>query len=193
MTSMPTFRARHFWIFGTKFDETATAPVTKSFEIGGSEFDVGGKVKSKAELTDINFRYGYSFYTFEEDGFRFGPTLAVSYMKFDIELTEVEVHGDGTPAQWDYSEEIPVPTIGMNFEIPYEEFVFSGNLGAFYFQADDFEGTGIRSNLSATWRPYEHVGFYTGFNLFYADLELNSEDINDLVIYGPTAGIEIRF
>jgi hypothetical protein len=45
----------------------------------------------------------------------------------------------------------------------------------------------------AMWRPYEHVGFYTGFNLFYADLELNSEDINDLVIYGPTAGIEIRF
>lgn len=185
---------RHdFWIVGSRFDESETAPIDFTFEIDDKIFDFGGDVTSKAELTDINFRYGYSFYTFENDGFRFGPTVAVSYTEFDIELREIAVAGISIPAIWQYDDQVPIPTIGMHLEIPYGEFVFVGQLGGFYFEADNFEGTGIRAELSATWRPYEHVGFYAGFYSMYADLKLKNEEIDDLLLFGPSIGIELRF
>jgi len=185
---------RHdFWITGTRFDEGETAPIGVTFTIGDQVFETGGKVKTKAELTDVDFRYGYSFYTYEEDGFRFGPTIAVSYTKFDVKVKEITISDISLAADWSLEEETPVPTIGLNLEIPYNEFLFTGRIGGFYFDADDIEGTGVRSELSATWRPYENVGFYAGFYAFYADLELKNEDIDDLLLYGPSVGIELRF
>ena len=48
-------------------------------------------VDSEATITDINFTYGYSFFEFEEDGFRLGPTVAVSYTDISLEVTELTI------------------------------------------------------------------------------------------------------
>ena len=81
---------RHdFSIIGMHFDESEDAPINASFTIGGKDFDIGGVADSKTTLTDINLRYGYSFFEFEEDGFRLGPTIAVSYTTFSVALSEL--------------------------------------------------------------------------------------------------------
>ncbi len=51
---------------------------------------MGGSVDSEVSITDINFRYGYSFFDFENDGFRLGPAIAVNY---------IDIFGD-LPSDW---------------------------------------------------------------------------------------------
>ncbi len=71
-------RKHDFWITGIYFDESESAPINAEFELGDAIFDVGGTIDTEVSVTDVNFRYGYSFFTFEDNGFRLGPTVAVS-------------------------------------------------------------------------------------------------------------------
>ncbi len=80
-----------FWITGLAFDQSESTAINVEFTIGDRIFDIGGVVDTEASITDINFRYGYSFFEFEEDGFRLGPTLAVSYTDLSLEVTELTI------------------------------------------------------------------------------------------------------
>ncbi len=187
-------RGRHdFWITGVVFDESESQPINAEFTINGRVFNVGGVVDTEIELTDINFRYGYSFFEFEKDGFRLGPTLAVSYTHVSLKLTELTIQGIPTGAQFTYEETLPVPTIGVHAEIPSGNFMFATQLGGFYYSSSDFDATGIRAEASVTWRPYDHVGFFAGLFATYADLDLDDEKINDVLLWGPAVGLEFRF
>ena len=77
---------------------------------------MGGSVDSEVSITDINFRYGYSFFDFEKDGFRIGPTVAV---------------GNSTGSRFSFEDTLPVPTVGFHFEVPYNSFLFSTQFGGF--------------------------------------------------------------
>jgi hypothetical protein len=197
----PTFtgEARFRWgrhdfsIIGTLFDESEDAPINASFTIGGKDFDVGGVADTKTNLTDINFRYGYSFFEFEEDGFRLGPTIAVSYTELSVELRELTIAGIPTGTQTSWDETLPIPTIGFSAEVPFGNFLFSTQIGVFYFDSGNFEGLGLRAIAGAVWRPYDHVGFFAGLKTIYVDLELKSEEVDDLTLWGPAVGLEFRF
>jgi hypothetical protein len=182
-----------FWIAGLAFDQSESAAITIEFQIDGEIFDVGLVVDSEVSFTDINFRYGYSFFEFEKDGFRLGPTIAVSYTDFSVALTEFTIAGIPTGARFSFEDTLPIPTIGVHGEVPYADFLFSAQFGGFYFDSSGFEGTGLRAQAGVTWRPYDHVGFFAGLNAIYADLTLNNEELNDLVLWGPSVGVEFRF
>ncbi len=187
-------RGRHdFWIVGAFFDQSESAPINVEFTIDDTIFNVGGVVDSEATLTDINFRYGYSFYDFEEDGFRLGPTVAVSYTNISVEVTELTVAGIPTGARFSYEDTYPIPTIGVHAEVPYDNFLFSTQLGGFYFDAGDWEATGLRADVGVTWRPYNNLGFFAGLKAIYADLDFGDEKIDDLLLWGPAVGLEFRF
>jgi len=197
----PTFsgEARFRWgrhdfsIIGMYFDQSENAPINASFTIGGKDFDIGGVADTEATVTDINFRYGYSFFEFEEDGFRLGPTIAVSYTDLSLELTELTIAGIPTGTQASFDDTLPIPTIGVSAEVPYGNFLFSTQFGAFYFDSGNFEGLGIRAVVGAIWRPYDHVGIFAGLKAIYVDLELKNEVIDDLTFWGPAVGLEFRF
>ncbi len=182
-----------FWITGIAFDQSESAPINVEFVIEGETFDLNGVVDSETSITDINFRYGYSFFEFEEDGFRLGPTVAVSYTDISLEVTELTINGIPTGTRISYDETLPVPTIGVHAEVPYGNFLFSTQLGGFYIDTNAFEATGIRAEAGVTWRPYDHVGFFAGLNAIYADLDLGGEEIDDLLLWGPAIGLELRF
>ena len=181
------------WITGILFDESESAPINIEFELGDEIFNVGGIVDSETSVTDVNFRYGYSFFTFQDDGFRLGPTVAVSYTEIDFKITELTISGIPTGGRFDFEETVPVPTIGFHAEVPFGDVVLSAQAGGFYFEVDDFSGSGFRAEVGATWRPYDHIGFFGGLYAIYADLELNDEDLNDFILWGPAVGLEIRF
>lgn len=187
------YKRHDFKIIGTHFNEDESAPINVSFEIEGGVFDVGGEIKTEIVFTDINFRYGYSFFTYEENGFRLGPTLGVSYTRVEIDLLELQVGGIGVPASEDFSEEVPVPELGLNVEVPWGPVLLSGQAGGFYYDSDAFSAKGLRTELSATWRPYDNLGIYFGLNATYIDIELRKEDINDVWLWGPAVGVEVRF
>ena len=98
-----------------------------------------------------------------------------------------------TGGRFDFEETVPVPTIGFHAEVPFGDVVLSAQAGGFYFEADDFAGSGARAEVGATWRPYDHIGFFGGLYAIYADLEINNEDLNDFILWGPAVGLEIRF
>ena len=185
---------RHdFWISGAYFDESETAPINTEFVIGDRVFNIGSTVDSDSSVVDVNFRYGYSFFEFEEDGFRLGPTIAIAYMDLKWNLTELTVAGIPTGTQVGYEETLPVPTLGANLEVPYGNFLFSSQVGAFYANASGFEAWGLRAEAGVTWRPHRHVGIFAGLNLIYADVELRNEEIDDLLFFGPSVGLEFRY
>ena len=42
--------------------------------------------------------------------------------------------------------------------------------------------------------PYDNVGFFAGLQAIYADLDLGgNEEIDDLLLWGPAVGLELRF
>jgi hypothetical protein len=88
---------------------------------------------------------------------------------------------------------MPIPTIGVSAEVPYGNFLFSTQIGAFYFDSGNFEGLGIPAVAGAVWRPYDHVGFFAGLKAIYVDLELKNETIDDLTLWGSAVGLEFRF
>ena len=182
-----------FWITGMAFDQSESAPINVEFKIGDRIFNIGGVVDSDVSLTDINFRYGYSFFEFEEDGFRLGPTLAVSYTDISLKVTELTVAGFPTGTRFSYEDTLPIPTIGVHAEVPYNNFLFSTQLGGFYFETGDFKGTGIRADAGVTWRPFDHLGVFAGLSAIYADLDFNDDKIDNLLLWGPTIGFEFRF
>ena len=182
-----------FWITGVAFDQSESAPINVEFTIGDRIFDIGAVVDTEASITDINFRYGYSFFEFEEDGFRLGPTVAVSYTDISLELTELTIAGIPTGARFSFEETLPVPTIGVHAEVPYDNFLFSAQFGGFYADIGSIEATGIRAEAGVTWRPYDHVGLFAGLHAIYADLQLDNNDIDDLLLWGPAVGLELRF
>ena len=161
--------------------------------LDGETFDLGGSVDSKVSVTDINFQYGYSFFDFAKDGFRLGPTFAVSYTDISLEVTELTIAGIPTGSRFKFEETLPVPTVGFHVEIPYNNFLFSTQFGGFYLETGDIEATGIRAEAGVTWRPYDNVGFFAGLNAIYVDLDLEGDEINDLLFWGPAFGLELRF
>ena len=66
-------------------------------------------------------------------------------------------------------------------------------IGGFYIDTSTFEATGMRAEAGVTWRPYNHVGFFAGLHAIYADLDLGDEQIDDLLLWGPAVGMEVRF
>ncbi len=130
-------------------------------------------VKSNIDITDINFRYGYSPFSFEEDGFRLGPIIAVSYTKVDVETTELE-----SGLSEGINEEFPVPTIGVQGEIPIDNIVLIGSISGFYFKANNFEGIGLRTNINVIWRPFKTFGIFAGINAIFADVSIKDTDID---------------
>ena len=101
------------------------------FDFGDGDFETGGTVRTKAKIVDVNFRYGYSPFTFERHGFRFGPTIAVSYTDLEIDLVNIE-----TGARETIEETFPVPTFGFAGGVPFGRVVISGHFAGFYFNAD---------------------------------------------------------
>ena len=181
------------WITGRIFDEKETKSLNVEFEIDDEVFNVGGDIETDVSFTDYNFGYGYSFFDFEQDGFRLGPTIAVSYTNISLEVTELTVEGIPLDAQFSYEETLPVPTIGLQTEIPYDNLLFSAQAGVFYFNdGDDFEGTGVRASAGVTWRPLDRLGFFAGLNTIYADVDTGNDSIDDLLLWGPTLGLEFR-
>lgn len=187
-------RGKHdFWITGTAFDQSESAPINVEFTIGDSVFDFGAVVDTEVSVTDLNFRYGYSFFEFEEDGFRLGPTIAVSYTDLSMKLTELTIAGIPTGARFSFEETLPVPTIGVHAEVPYDNFLFSAQFGGFYAEVNNFKATGMRAQAGITWRLYDNVGFFAGLNSVYIDLDLKNEQFDDVLLWGPAVGLEFRF
>ena len=134
----PTFQGeasfrwgRHnFWITGIAFDQSETAPINVEFVLDDKTFDLGGSVDSEVSIVDIIFRYGYSFFDFEKDGFRLGPTVAVSYTDISLEVTELTIAGIPTGSRFSFEDTLSIPTIGLHFEAPTTTLCFRPNSAA---------------------------------------------------------------
>ena len=180
---------RHdFWVVTTIFNEKEQGQFNRDFEFDDVIFPLSVPFETKLELVDVNFRYGYSVRTIEEDGYRIGPYVGLSYTEFTFsgQVTKRPIKGE-------YEDTFPVPTFGAYGEIPYGKTLLSANLGGIWFESGDFEGLGFRGQLSATYRFRENLGLYGGLYAMYVDLDFKDEKLDDLILWGPNIGLELRF
>ena len=186
-------RGRHdFWITGMVFDQSESAPANVEFTINDNIFNIGGVVDSEATITDINFTYGYSFFEFEEDGFRLGPTVAVSYTDISLEVTELTIPIP-TGARFSYEDTFPIPTIGEEADLV----VWAPSDASFGPQAGRLPVAGVEIEGAKLGRKQEvavgDFGVDAGLKAIYADLDLGDEKIDDLLLWEPAVGLEFRF
>jgi hypothetical protein len=185
---------RHdFSIVGVHIDESERAPIKVTFTIGDKEFASGGSVDTVMQFTDVNFRYSYSFFDLEEDGFRLGPTIGISYTKVSVEFTEIVAGPIATGVDLEYDETIAMPSVGFYGEVPLGHFLLSAAFGGFYGKTGDFEAMGFRAGGGLTWRPFRNIGLFTGMNAIFADVTLSDENVDNLVFWGPAVGLELRY
>lgn len=186
---------RHdFWVTADHYDETNEIDIPIDVILLGVDAGIGAEVETNISFTDIKFGYGYSFFTFEEDGFRLGPTASIAYTNIAVEIAAVEIAGEQvTGLSGEVEETLPVPTVGVHGEVPLGNVVLEADLNGFFLDAGEkFDGGGIRFSTIATWRPWEHFGVYGGLNVIYADVTVKELDIESTLV-GPVMGVEFRF
>ncbi len=178
------YNKHDFWVVATLIDERESTVLPFSIEFD----DIIIPFTSDIEITDINFRYGYAFRTMEENGYRLGPYIGVSYTDF-----EFQGGVPNTPLADSYEDTFPIPTFGAYTEVPWGKTLIAGSVGGIWFESGNFEGLGFRGELSATYRFHENVGLFAGLYAMYVDLDLKKQDINDMFFWGPNVGLEFRF
>lgn len=182
------YRNHDFWVVATVFDQGETTVLPFAFDFDDVTIPVNVPFSSDIEITDINFRYGYALRTMQENGYRLGPYIGVSYTNFEFEGGVID-----TTLRDSYDETFPVPTFGAYAEIPWGKTLLAGSAGGIWFESGDFEGLGFRGELSAVYRLQQNLGLFAGLYAMYIDLELKKQDINDMFFWGPKVGIELRF
>lgn len=149
-------------------------------------------VDSDFDLTTLDIRYAYSFWTIEEDGFRFGPGLGISVIFPNFEFREAT-----TGFRTDFDTTVPAPTIRLRGEVPiWRDILFDADVGAFYLPpigSQDFEGFVFEIESNFVWRPFEHFGFFAGVSWFHIDAEDKANVDFNFDLVGPQFGAEFRF
>jgi len=175
---------RHdIWVTGFNYSRDEEESAESTLDFGDLRVAIDGSVVTDLDFVDVNFIYGYSFTTFEEHGVRLGPTIAVSYSSFDIELEE-----EATGEEEEIDEVFPTVTLGAQGAVPFGDFLLEMRAAGVYFNTDSFEAEGA----ALVWRPLDYLGLFAEFNAIYADISLNNEDV-EVGFFGPVVGMELRF
>lgn len=175
------------WLAGFDYSNSVTETVDETFSFGGTTFTANTQVSSDVDLSRIDLVYGYSFFDFEEDGFRLGPTVTISYVDIDAEFVDLTT---GTSEGFDAA--IPVPLLGVHSEVPFYDFVGELDVSGIYANVGDVEGTGVRGSFNVAWRPLDYLGLVAGYRFIYFDGDIEDVDV-DLFIHGPSVGLELRY
>jgi hypothetical protein len=112
-----------------------------------------------------------------------------------VSYTDFEFAGSipGTSLADSYDDTFPIPTFGAYAEVPWDKALISSSIGGIWFESGNFEGTGIRAEVAATYRFNKNIGLYGGVYLMYVDLDLKNEKLDDFLFWGPNIGLEFRF
>ena len=179
---------RHdFWIDALVIDMSASDVVERSFTFGSITIDVSRPVRTEVDLALYDFRYGYSFFDLDSDGFRLGPTIGVAYLDFDLTITD-EISG----TKESITEDFPIPRVGLHGEMPFGDFLVEADLSGLYISYDDYEGYAIEGNLGVVWRPKRNVGLVGGYRVIAIDID-HRDNNYDVTFHGPYLGVELRY
>lgn len=150
------------------------------------------RLDSEFDLYTLDIRYAYSFWTIEDDGFRFGPGLGISVIFPDFKFQEA-----ATGFRSSFDTTVPAPTIRLRGEVPiWRDILFDADVGAFYLPpvgSQDLEGFVFEIESNFVWRPFERFGFFAGISWFHIDAEDDRSVDFDLDLIGPQFGAEVRF
>lgn len=179
---------RHdIWVEALVIDMSASNLAERSFTFGALSVAASRQVRTEVELERYDIRYGYSFFDFDEGGFRLGPTVGLGYLDFDVTITD-EMSGDsGTIA-----EKFPFPRVGVHGEMPFGNFLVEADVAGLYIDYDDYEGYAVDAYLSVAWRPYRYFGLVGGYRVLAVDID-DRDNNYDVTFHGPFLGLEARF
>jgi len=179
---------RHdFWIDALVIDMSASDVVERSITFGSLTIEVSRPVKTEVDLALYDFRYGYSFFDLDSDGFRLGPTFGVAYLDFDVTITD-----KASGKKESIAEKFPIPRVGLHGEIPFGDFLVEADLSGLYISYDDYEGYAIEGNLGVVWRPKRNFGLVGGYRVIAIDID-HRDNNYDVTFHGPYLGVELRY
>ena len=154
---------------------------------GNLSIPIGDLVNTDIDLENVHAQYGFSIFTIEDSGFQLGTTLGVDYFHLSASLLV-----PGTGLQDSIDEHIPIPTVGVHFEFPFENFVVIADVAGLYISVQDIDITFIDASGMVGWRPLHNFGVFAGYR--FLGLDATGSDFGfDATFHGPYVGGEIRF
>ncbi len=99
---------------------------------------------------------------------------------------------EGTPLQDSIDEHIPIPTAGIHFELPIDDFLITADVSGLYVSVREIEAGFIDASASIGWRPINNFGIFAGYKIIGFDAS-RSDFSFDATLSGPFVGGEIRF
>lgn len=168
-------------VSGYNFESKTRTTIRRTLDFDGIPFPISRKIRAKTEYLNVDFRYGYSLWDLEKHGFRLGPTISIGYFRFKASVKDIESGETG-----DIEEELPLPTLGLQGEIPWRRFLLRADVSGLYINTSGFEGTGIRTGGSLVWRPFKHIGIVGGYRYIFADVDDGRDDY-EITCEGPSS------
>jgi hypothetical protein len=181
------FGNHDFWFDALVFNENESSVLTRTITFGSLTIPVSRAIRSEVDIQLYDLGYGYSFFDQETDGFRFGPTIGVAYLDFDVRITDLVAASTET-----LSETLPLPRLGLQGSIPIGDFEIGAKVAGLYLKFRDFKGYSVEGDISIAWRPVRHFGIVAGYRAITTDIDHNNDNIN-LTFQGPYVGAELRF
>jgi hypothetical protein len=175
------------WLGGWTYAASGTIVASTPIIFGGLAIPISATVKTELDIQVIGLRYGYSFFSFEKNGFRLGPMLGVNYFDFEASLEVVNLNREESE-----EVQVPAPEVGAHFEIPLADFLISADISGLYLSTDDFDATFLDVESTLTWRPLDRFGILVGYRFLFFDIDGDDFDIEG-DISGPLIRAEIRF
>ncbi len=154
---------------------------------GDLTIPLGDLIRTDIDLDNITVQYGFSLFSIEDNGFQLGTMAGVDYYHLAASLLV-----EGTSLQDTIDEHIPIPTAGIHFELPIDDFLISADVAGLYISIQDIDVSFIDASATIGWRPINTFGVFAGYRFIGLDATNGTFDF-DATLSGPFVGGEIRF
>jgi len=150
------------------YDRDGSAVLTRDIEIGGETYPVGATVDTVFNFDIIRAIYSYAVVQNDRARVALGLGLYVMPLKYGV---EIQTSGGNTAVEGAETT-LPLPMISARGEFQIiPKLFFNTSIDGMYLEISDFRGAFLDFNVGLEYRPWEHIGFGLGYNLFCARVE----------------------
>ena len=150
------------------YDRDGSAVLTRDIEIEGVTYPIGATVDSVFNFDIIRAIYSYAVVQNERTRVALGLGLYVMPLKYGV---GIQTAGGNTAVEG-ADTTLPLPMIAGRAEFQIVPKLFlNASVDGMYLEISEFKGAFLDVNAGLEYRPWKHIGFGLGYNLFYAEVE----------------------
>jgi hypothetical protein len=171
-----------------KREATRTVQEDFSFENNEGEqvsVEAGAAIESYLDLDLYKLTYSYSF--IQDDRLDLAAALGLYIAPIGLGITaQGSANGQAVATEKSANSfTAPLPMLGLRMDVAVTPKWFIRFLGqAFYLEYESFKGAIYSSTMAVEYKPWQHVGFGVGYDMFKMKLEAAGADYPEIDFKG---------